>query len=91
MGKNEQVPCESSSVSEEPPAWFNLKALRTTGGAGIFKTTGFAVVMRGYDVAGVNISNVWSKKRQEPNLGNLPQYQTNSEPLNLWDSTLVPS
>ena len=66
-------------MSEDPPAWFNLKALGITGGAGILKTTGFAVVVRGYDMAGVNVSNVWSMKRQQPNLGNLLQYQTNSE------------
>ena len=41
-------------VSEDPPAWFNLRALGTTGGAGILKTTGIAVAVRGYDMAGVN-------------------------------------
>jgi len=44
-------------VSEDPPPWFNLRALGTTGGAGILKITGFAAVVRGYDMAGVNVSN----------------------------------
>ena len=58
-------------MSEDPPAWFNLKALRTIGGVGILNTIGFAVVVRGYDMAGVNVSKVWSMKRREPNLRNI--------------------
>ena len=58
-------------MSEDPPAWFNLKALRTIGGVGILNTIDFAVVVRGYDMAGVNVSKVWSMKRREPNLRNI--------------------
>jgi hypothetical protein len=33
-------------ANRPPPAWFNLKALGTTGNAGILKATGFGVAVR---------------------------------------------